>query len=116
MTKSEVGKTALGVLAALLLAFSFPAEAQQTGKVARIGYLAVNSPSLGKQLIEAFQQGLRGLGWVDGQNLISGGAWPRRLLYVRRLKICAGPSVALSASLSRRFHSRLVALGVINSE
>src|SRR5262245_30496806 len=70
MTNSEVGKTALGVLAALLLAFSFPAEAQRTGKVARIGYLAVNSPSLDKQLIEAFQQGLRGLGWVDGQNLI----------------------------------------------
>src|SRR5499433_4470278 len=58
-----------GVLAALLLAFSFPAEAQQTGKVARIGYLAVNSPALDKQLIEAFQQGLRGLGWVNGQNI-----------------------------------------------
>src|SRR5499433_1574894 len=52
-----------------VVAFSFPAEAQQTGKVARIGYLAVNSPSLDKQLIEAFQQGLRGLGWVDGQNI-----------------------------------------------
>jgi putative tryptophan/tyrosine transport system substrate-binding protein len=58
-----------GVLCALLLALSFPVEAQQTGKVARIGYLAVNSPSLDKQLIEAFQQGLRGLGWVDGQNI-----------------------------------------------
>src|SRR5262244_3872407 len=52
-----------------VVAFSFPAEAQQTGKVARIGYLAVNSPSLDKQLIEAFQQGLRGLGWVNGQNI-----------------------------------------------
>jgi putative ABC transport system substrate-binding protein len=56
-------------LTALFSALCASAEAQQPKKVARIGYLAVNSPSLDKQLIEAFQQGLRGLGWVDGQNI-----------------------------------------------
>src|SRR5262245_43123010 len=54
---------------ALLLALCFSAEAQQSKKVPRIGYLAVNSPSLDRQLIEAFQQGLRGLGWVDGESI-----------------------------------------------
>ena len=65
-----MGKKAIIVLViGLTLASVHRAEAQQAGKVARIGYLAVNSPSLDKQLIEAFQQGLRGLGWVDGQNI-----------------------------------------------
>ena len=41
------------------------AEAQQVGKVRRIGVLAVARPSA----IEAFQQGLHELGWVEGQNI-----------------------------------------------
>jgi putative ABC transport system substrate-binding protein len=66
MKKRKLGNFALS---AMLLALWLPAEAQQPTEVPRIGYLAVNSPSLDKQLIEAFQQGLRGLGWVDGQNI-----------------------------------------------
>ena len=62
-------KRLLWLVTLLLLALDTSAQAQQTGKVPRIGYLAVNSPSLDTQLIEAFQQGLRGLGWVDGQNI-----------------------------------------------
>ena len=34
----------------------------------RIGYLAVNSSSVERHLVEAFQQGLRGLGWIEGRN------------------------------------------------
>jgi ABC-type uncharacterized transport system substrate-binding protein len=65
-----MGKKAIVVLlVGLALASVRLAEAQQPTKVHRIGYLAVNSPSLDKQLIEAFQQGLRELGWVDGQNM-----------------------------------------------
>jgi len=41
------------------------AEAQQVGKVRRIGVLAAARPSA----IEAFQQGLHELGWVEGQNI-----------------------------------------------
>ena len=71
MTKSEVGKsTALGVLVALLLAFSFPAEAQQTTKVPRIGFLIAPSPSNSPGRIEAFRQGLRELGYVEGKNIL----------------------------------------------
>jgi hypothetical protein len=46
------------------------AEAQQAGRVARIGYLAAFPPSTYPQLHEAFLQGLRDLGYVKGRNLV----------------------------------------------
>jgi putative ABC transport system substrate-binding protein len=43
---------------------------QQAGKVPRIGYLGVTSPSDRPPLLDAFRQGLRELGWVEGQNIV----------------------------------------------
>jgi putative ABC transport system substrate-binding protein len=43
---------------------------QQTGKVHRIGFLGVTSPSDRPSLLDAFRQGLRELGWVEGQNIV----------------------------------------------
>jgi|SRR5918996_2416658 hypothetical protein len=57
------------VLGALLFALCFSAEAQQPKSVARIGYLSVLSPSSNSTRIEAFRQGLRELGYVEGQNI-----------------------------------------------
>ena len=62
-------KITVFTLCAVLLALNFGADAQQTAKIPRIGYLAVNSLSLDAQLVKAFQQGLRELGWVDGQGI-----------------------------------------------
>ncbi len=45
-------------------------DAQQAGKVPRIGYLSASSPSGGPRLLEAFRKGLRELGWVEGQNIV----------------------------------------------
>jgi putative ABC transport system substrate-binding protein len=58
------------VLALLALgAAPLAAEAQQAAKIARIGYL---TSSLGDDphLLEAFRQGLRDLGYVEGRNLV----------------------------------------------
>jgi len=54
-----------------LLASRLPAEAQQAGKVFRIGYLTsrLGSPATNSMYI-AFRQGLRELGYVEGQNLV----------------------------------------------
>ena len=52
---------------AMLLALSFPAEAQQAKKVPRIGYLAITSPG---SYNEAFRRGLRELGHVEGGSIV----------------------------------------------
>ena len=60
----------------LLLALSagtlsawFPALAQQ-GKIPRIGYASIGAASPPSPLLEAFRQGLRDIGYVEGRNLI----------------------------------------------
>jgi ABC-type uncharacterized transport system substrate-binding protein len=56
---------ALGALAA-----PFAANAQQPAKVYRIGILIPSNPAATAHLIEAFKQGLRDHGYVEGQNVI----------------------------------------------
>jgi putative ABC transport system substrate-binding protein len=54
-----------------LLALSFPAEAQQTGKHARIGILRVDASSgpAATEAIRDLKEGLRKLGYLEGQNI-----------------------------------------------
>src|SRR6266498_4138360 len=60
-----------GVLSILvLLAVAVIAQAQQPTKVPRIGYLSATSPSANVGRIEAFRQGLRDLGYVEGKNIV----------------------------------------------
>src|SRR5262245_59385732 len=56
-------------LSAMLFALGFCAEAQQPTKIPRIGFLEGASIAE-SQGIEPFRQGLRALGYVDGQNII----------------------------------------------
>ena len=60
------------VVSALLYALCLSAEAQQPKKVPRIGFLGSLSASSSSDLIraEAFRQGLRELGYVDGKNIV----------------------------------------------
>ena len=57
-------------LSALLFALCVPVWAQQPAKVPRIGYLTQASASVIASRIEAFRQGLRDLGYVEGKNII----------------------------------------------
>ena len=56
-------------LSAMLLALCVSAEAQQAPKVPRVGYLTP-STSVNRSYTEAFRQGLRDLGYVEGKNLV----------------------------------------------
>ena len=59
----------IGTLAGGLLAAPRAGEAQQATRVPLIGYLAGNLAA-GPHLPEAFRQGLRDLGYVEGRNLV----------------------------------------------
>src|SRR5438309_8355211 len=56
-------------LFALLFAHSFPAEAQQTKKVPRIGFLTTGAEATANPFFGAFRQGLRELGYIEGKNI-----------------------------------------------
>jgi len=65
--KTKITGLALG---ALLFALSVPAEAQEPKKIPRIGVLMAASRSAVSEFIDAFRQGLRALGYVEGQNIV----------------------------------------------
>jgi putative tryptophan/tyrosine transport system substrate-binding protein len=60
----------LRTLSASLLAAPVAADAQQARKVPRIGFLSLTSPSDRPPLLDAFRQGLREFGWVEGRNIV----------------------------------------------
>jgi putative tryptophan/tyrosine transport system substrate-binding protein len=57
------------VLAALLLALSFPVQAQQAGKIPRIGFLDSSTASSMAGMLESFRQELSKAGWIEGKNI-----------------------------------------------
>src|SRR5258707_1387282 len=61
----------LWLLATLFLANVSLADAQQTGKVPRIGFLDPSTASSMAGLLEAFWQEMRKFGWIEGKNITS---------------------------------------------
>ena len=71
--KSKIQNRKLVGIVTLIIAFAMcgaVATAQQAKKVPRIGYLGAVSPSANAVRIEAFRQGLRELGYVEGKNIV----------------------------------------------
>jgi len=62
-------KRLLWLLTLILLAIATFAEAHQTGKVPRIGFLDGSTASGMAGLLDAFRQELNRLGWIDGKNI-----------------------------------------------
>ena len=62
------------LLATIFLTTPVIAQAQQA-KVSRVGYLSANDPSTNSARIEAFRQGLRELGYVEGKNIVIEHRW-----------------------------------------
>ncbi len=63
---------AIGVIVTLtlsLLAVPFAAVAQPEGKVPKIGFLNLSSAPAIARPFEAFMQGLRELGYIEGQHI-----------------------------------------------
>ena len=76
MTRLSIGKVRMRllglavVLAASLALVPLAAEAQQAGKVHRIGFLGNSTATLEANLVGPFREGLRELGHVEGQNIV----------------------------------------------
>ena len=68
-------RTFIGRLVGGILAGPLAAQAQQAGKVYRIGYLSTPTRESVEHGLQAFLRKLRELGWVDGQNLIIEYRW-----------------------------------------
>jgi putative ABC transport system substrate-binding protein len=63
-------KVTVLTLYTMFFALSVSAEAQQPRKIPQIGYLITSSPSAIAPRMDAFQQGLRELGYVEGKNIV----------------------------------------------
>jgi putative tryptophan/tyrosine transport system substrate-binding protein len=68
-------KIILLALCSLLLAPCSAVEAQQPTKIPLIGSLSGSSPSTSPVRHEAFRQGLRDLGYVEGKNIVIERRW-----------------------------------------
>jgi putative tryptophan/tyrosine transport system substrate-binding protein len=66
---TPITRTLIVALVASLLMVAFGTDAQQAQKIPKVGYLAGGSPGSAAPFIEAFEAGLRDLGWVKGQNV-----------------------------------------------
>jgi putative ABC transport system substrate-binding protein len=62
-------------LSLTVLSATLTAEAQQPARVPRIGYLGPDSPAGTATRLEAFRQGLRDLGYVEGRNIAIEYGW-----------------------------------------
>jgi putative ABC transport system substrate-binding protein len=58
------------VVSALFFALCVLAEAQQPGKLFRIGYLSAQSASAEASRLEGFREALRDLGYDEGKNIV----------------------------------------------
>ena len=60
----------IGTVAGALLATPLAAEAQQAGKVYRVGFLGYAATCDRPAAMNPFRQRLRALGYIEGQNIV----------------------------------------------
>src|SRR4030095_15469038 len=97
-------------LFAILFALYVTAEAQQPKKVARVGFLAAANLTGYQHFVDGFLQGLRGLGYVEGQNIVIEYRWadgnferlPELAADLVRLKVDVIVAVVTQASLAAK--------------
>jgi putative ABC transport system substrate-binding protein len=70
ISNSKVKTVFRFALAVLFFVLCISAEAQQTAKTPRIGYVSVRGASSQTPLLEGLRQGLRELGYLEGKNII----------------------------------------------
>jgi ABC-type uncharacterized transport system substrate-binding protein len=69
-TIKHLKRSVIAISGIVIVVSGTVARAEQVKKVPTIGYLAVSTPSAHAPRIDALRQGLRSLGYVEGQNII----------------------------------------------
>jgi len=87
----------LSIIAFVLVVAGAVAQAQQPTKIPRIGYLIATSPSVISARIDAFRQGLRDVGYVEGKSIVIDYRWAERKL--DRLPALAAELVRLNVDV-----------------
>ena len=103
-------RTAIRRLATIFLTTASLAHAQQPKKVPRIGFLAAPTRTGMAHLTEAFLQGLRELGYIEGQNIVIEYRWadgnferlPELAAELVRLKVDVIVTAVTQASLAAK--------------
>ena len=95
------------MLCALLLALSFRLEAQQQPKLHRVGVLWNTTSSSSAARMGAFRQGLKDLGYVEGQNIV---------IEERSSEGQPGRQAALAAELVHRNVAVIVTAGTASTQ
>jgi ABC-type uncharacterized transport system substrate-binding protein len=99
-------------LALSILAAPLAAESQQAAKIPRIGFLSPSSPAdpRTQRFLEAFRQGLRKLGWVEGQQIAIEYRWaeerPKRLADFARELVSLNVDVIVASTTSASLRAK----------
>ena len=83
---------AASLLACMALVAPIAVDAQSRGKAFRVGYIQTATPEEQAHLTRAFEEGMRELGYVEGQNLAITYRWADgRVMHVRGLVKLVSP-------------------------
>jgi len=116
-------RTFMGALAGSLLAAPLAVEAQQPTKYL-IGFLGAESLSTNQHFLDAFRQGMREHGYVDGQNMTLEARWaegrserfPELVGELVRLKTSVILTVSLGAALAAKNSTTVIPIVFIASD
>jgi putative ABC transport system substrate-binding protein len=114
-------RTAIRRLATVFLTTASLAQAQQTKKIWRIGFLSAVTRTGGADVTEALLQGLRELGYVEGQNFVIEYRWadgkfqrlPELAADLVRLKVDVIVATVTQASLAAKYATSTIPIVMI---
>ena len=103
-------RTFLAMVPASLLAAPLAAEGQPTARMFRIGFLPAGDSPAHRRQLEALDEGLRALGYVQGKNIAITALWPKTpselpelaaLLVKQNVELIVAPASPAVAALKR---------------
>jgi hypothetical protein len=99
----------IGLVLVIILSVPLAAEAQQAGKIAKVGTLGppiTDDPEY-RKLWEAFTGGLRDYGWIENQNVVferrTPGEGPERYSRPAAELVALQPDIIVTGQASRQF-------------